>query len=110
MKVRKIETILKHTDIQVVDKIEDMLNDLTINNSYISLLEDYLLKGNDTNISDKEALTLYYYDKEHNKQGYINLLDEIRSKNDKIHEDLTRIMLYLKEDIPLEALNDYKED
>ena len=53
---------------------------------------------------------MYYLDKERNKQGYINILDEIRTKNNKDKETLHEILLYLREDIPLEAQQDFLSD
>ena len=54
-KRRNINTILKYTDLQIIDRIEDILTDIEVNNSYISLLDDYLQKNE---IKDKEDITI----------------------------------------------------
>lgn len=77
-----------------IDTIEDILTDIAINESYNNLILEYLDKNymRDKDISDKEALTSYYHEKEYNKQAYINLVDDIQRRNKDIKDKLTIIL------------------
>ena len=111
-KRRKITTILKDTDIQLLDRLEDLITNIEINNTYNKLLLEYLEKDamRNKDISDKDALLLYYKEKEENKRAYINLLDDMRAKHNQNIENINSMLAYLMQNIPKEILEDYEEE
>lgn len=101
MKRTNKSTIQKYTNIQLIDKIEDILVNIDVNNGYIQLVNDYIFYDpiRNKDISDKANLLVYHYSKEKNKQAYINLLDDIKTRNNNIVKELKIIMAQLKDNI-----------
>ena len=113
MKKRPITTILKHTDIQLIDNMEEILNKLAKNINFNHLIYEYLdhdVTKTHNFSSDSEKYHCYYCEVERNKDAYLDLLEIMRKNDEENKEIILRLIDYVKGDIPKEALEDYTEE